>query len=219
MRAIAESLTRDIETSCSTRRDCFASDKNSSSGGTATGTRRWRLTTMEADGALLAGLLPAVFGSCRRPGTGGLGGVKLFVGFDDLLDQVVTDDVALVEMNKGDAADFSADIHGLEQSGAAAAGEVNLRDVAGDHGFGIEAEAGQKHFHLLAGGVLGLVENDEGIVERAAAHEGQRRDFDDALFEEALKLIGVEHVVEGVVQRSEERRVGKECRSRWSPYH
>ena len=22
-----------------------------------------------------------------------------------------------------------------------------------------------------------------------------------------------------VVQRSEERRVGKECRSRWSPYH
>ena len=24
---------------------------------------------------------------------------------------------------------------------------------------------------------------------------------------------------EGVVPRSEERRVGKECRSRWSPYH
>ena len=24
---------------------------------------------------------------------------------------------------------------------------------------------------------------------------------------------------EGEVQRSEERRVGKECRSRWSPYH
>ena len=24
---------------------------------------------------------------------------------------------------------------------------------------------------------------------------------------------------EGVLSRSEERRVGKECRSRWSPYH
>ena len=24
---------------------------------------------------------------------------------------------------------------------------------------------------------------------------------------------------EGVSKRSEERRVGKECRSRWSPYH
>src|SRR3989442_15836302 len=109
MRAIAESLTRDTETSCSTRRDCFAYDKNSSSGGTATGTRRWRLTTMAAGGALLAGLLPAVFGSCRRPGKGCLGGGKLFVGFYDLLKQGVTDDVPLVEMKESDAADFSAD--------------------------------------------------------------------------------------------------------------
>ena len=31
----------------------------------------------------------------------------------------------------------------------------------------------------------------------------------------------IEEVVEGLVTgcRSEERRVGKECRSRWSPYH
>src|ERR1022692_3001585 len=27
------------------------------------------------------------------------------------------------------------------------------------------------------------------------------------------------HLLTGVVGRSEERRVGKECRSRWSPYH
>ena len=37
--------------------------------------------------------------------------------------------------------------------------------------------------------------------------------------------IGVEITLEGlanfglVMERSEERRVGKECRSRWSPYH
>ena len=30
-------------------------------------------------------------------------------------------------------------------------------------------------------------------------------------------LQGISHLVEGM--RSEERRVGKECRSRWSPYH
>src|SRR3712207_5356475 len=29
----------------------------------------------------------------------------------------------------------------------------------------------------------------------------------------------VEEVGSGVTNRSEERRVGKECRSRWSPYH
>ena len=32
----------------------------------------------------------------------------------------------------------------------------------------------------------------------------------------------IEHFIEGLTDgtiRSEERRVGKECRSRWSPYH
>jgi len=33
-----------------------------------------------------------------------------------------------------------------------------------------------------------------------------------------LALIGLSYLAE-VVPRSEERRVGKECRSRWSPYH
>src|SRR2546427_8706258 len=35
-------------------------------------------------------------------------------------------------------------------------------------------------------------------------------------------LLDVEQMLRGVreiVERSEERRVGKECRSRWSPYH
>src|ERR1039457_4392759 len=32
-----------------------------------------------------------------------------------------------------------------------------------------------------------------------------------------FQLLAVEYRV--VVERSEERRVGKECRSRWSPYH
>ena len=26
-------------------------------------------------------------------------------------------------------------------------------------------------------------------------------------------------IISGLLKRSEERRVGKECRSRWSPYH
>src|SRR2546430_14250046 len=38
-----------------------------------------------------------------------------------------------------------------------------------------------------------------------------------------LMLAGLRHVTVGVLcyplLRSEERRVGKECRSRWSPYH
>ena len=35
-----------------------------------------------------------------------------------------------------------------------------------------------------------------------------------------IKMAGeVEKLQELVEKRSEERRVGKECRSRWSPYH
>ena len=30
---------------------------------------------------------------------------------------------------------------------------------------------------------------------------------------------GVKFNTDGTLDRSEERRVGKECRSRWSPYH
>ena len=36
----------------------------------------------------------------------------------------------------------------------------------------------------------------------------------------AMNLLGMEERPAGVnCTRSEERRVGKECRSRWSPYH
>ena len=34
---------------------------------------------------------------------------------------------------------------------------------------------------------------------------------------DVLASLGIEHLAED--DRSEERRVGKECRSRWSPYH
>ena len=47
---------------------------------------------------------------------------------------------------------------------------------------------------------------------------GKERDFENALrplqFED---FSGQDKVVDNL--RSEERRVGKECRSRWSPYH
>src|SRR5204863_7137293 len=39
--------------------------------------------------------------------------------------------------------------------------------------------------------------------------------FRHKLFEKGLKPISSS----GDIRRSEERRVGKECRSRWSPYH
>src|SRR3712207_9354919 len=54
-----------------------------------------------------------------------------------------------------------------------------------------------------------------GFVERGEAAEA-------AAERETLEEAGVQIAVTGIVglyTRSEERRVGKECRSRWSPYH
>ena len=45
----------------------------------------------------------------------------------------------------------------------------------------------------------------------------QKRGFDEATVTEVAKQIKT--IVDEGLQRSEERRVGKECRSRWSPYH
>ena len=83
--------------------------------------------------------------------------------------------------------------------------QVDLGDVSGDHGLGPEADAGEEHLHLLGGGVLRLVEDDEGAVQRATAHERQRRDFDRVAFEQLERAFGREHVVERVVERAQVR--------------
>ena len=41
----------------------------------------------------------------------------------------------------------------------------------------------------------------------------------DAVLVDALPTVGQARDLADWVARSEERRVGKECRSRWSPYH
>ena len=58
-------------------------------------------------------------------------------------------------------------------------------------------------FICSQGGVLRLVENDKAVVERAAAHIGERRDLDVAALEILLIGLRAEHVKERVVERAE----------------
>ena len=88
---------------------------------------------------------------------------------------------------------------------AAVVGQIDLRDVAGDHHLGVEAEPREEHLHLLGGRVLRLIEDDEGIVQRAAAHVGEGSNLDGALLGQRRDLLGLEHVVEGIVQRPQIR--------------
>ena len=68
------------------------------------------------------------------------------VRLDDALNEIVTDNVALVEMNYGDAFNFADDFDGLDQAGTPLDRQINLRDVAGDHRLGIESQAREEHF-------------------------------------------------------------------------
>src|SRR2546426_12115282 len=54
-----------------------------------------------------------------------------------------------------------------------------------------------------------------------AMHVGANLDLERAfeVLSETSRAVVWLHDVEGYTHRSEERRVGKECRSRWSPYH
>src|SRR5262245_30891008 len=87
------------------------------------------------------------------------------VGGDDLLHEAVAHDVALAELDEANAADVAQDLARLDQAGGLPERQVDLRDVAGDHRLRAVTEARQEHLHLLAGGVLRLVEDDEGIVQ------------------------------------------------------
>ncbi len=82
-------------------------------------------------------------------------------------------------------------------------GQVDLGDVGRDDELRIEPGPGQDHLHLLPGRVLGLVEDDEGAVERPAAHEGQGGDLDDAALDQPVGLVVLEQVEQGVVEGPE----------------
>ena len=83
--------------------------------------------------------------------------------------------------------------------------QVDLRDVAGHDRLRSETEARQEHLHLLGGRVLRLVQDHERVVERAAAHERERRDLDGAPLEQPLDALDLHHVVERIVERPQVR--------------
>src|SRR5215831_17350833 len=110
---------------------------------------------------------------------------------------------ALGKVGEGDPFDVAQNLTGVDEARGATGRQVHLSDVPGNHRLAVEAQPGEEHLHLLDGGVLGLVENDERVVERAAAHEGKRRHLDRALIQEVSSTIAVQHVVQSIVERAQ----------------
>src|SRR5438270_5727740 len=134
----------------------------------------------------------AVCSSAAKTSTGtskplalGLLGRRPLVRTDDVLHDAVAHDVLGREVHEGQTLDPIEDLlEGDEPT--APTGDVDLGDVTRDDHLGAEADSRQEHLHLLGGGVLGLVEDDEAVVERAPAHESERRHLDGAALEEAV---------------------------------
>jgi len=110
---------------------------------------------------------------------------------------------ALVQARDGNTGHAAQHALRLHQAAELRLGQVDLAHVAGDHRLGAKAHAGQKHLHLLGRGVLRLVQNHKGVVQRAPAHKGQRCDFQRLALERLVHLVEAHQVVQRVVQRAQ----------------
>lgn len=97
------------------------------------------------------------------------------------------------------------DADGFVQTALLVLGKVHLRKVAGDDRLGVGADTRQEHLQLEVGRVLRLVQDDERIVQRPAAHISQGRDFDHPGAHIIAQLVGGYHVIQRIVQRAQVR--------------
>ena len=94
---------------------------------------------------------------------------------------------------------------GVDQAAGLGRCQIDLAHIARDHGLAAKADAGQEHLHLFGRGVLRLVQDHKGVVERAPAHEGEWCDFDLLALKRFLHLLKPHQIVEGVVQGAQVR--------------
>ena len=66
--------------------------------------------------------------------------------------------------------------------------QVYLCYITRNHGFGIVAQAGEKHLHLVDGGILSFVENDKSVIQGASSHKCKWCNFKCVHFHKVLQL-------------------------------
>ena len=106
-------------------------------------------------------------------------------------------------MGKADAFDVLEHLGDMRQARTRPARQIDLGDVASDHGGRAKTDAREEHFHLFQRGVLRLVQNDKAVVQRAATHVRQRRDLDHLLLDQLGDLFKAEHLIQRVIQRAQ----------------
>ena len=82
----------------------------------------------------------------------------------------------------------------------------------------------RNYYNLTAAGNKAKADNEDTLAEMGAINLGLQRSVRNSkILAFFIDLAGIIRAClllkRGDTLRSEERRVGKECRSRWSPYH
>ena len=123
----------------------------------------------------------------------------LFVRGNDALHQGMPDHVAFLKLDNRDAIHTSENASRLEQTRMFMPWQIDLRGITSNHGFGMMAEPGQKHEHLLSSRVLRFIEDNERIVQGASAHVSQGSDLDCAALGMLLDFLKRQHVIERIL--------------------
>ena len=92
------------------------------------------------------------------------------------------------------------DFQGLGKSASDATGQIHLRCVSSDYHLGVHAHSCQEHLYLCRSGVLSLIKDNNGIVQRASSHESQGSDLHDVLFHHLAQLLCRNHILQSIVE-------------------
>jgi hypothetical protein len=129
----------------------------------------------------------------------------VFVGMDDALDEGVADDVAAGELDEGDPFDVAEGVAGFDEAGGFMGGRSIW--VISPVTTALEPKPRRVRNMNICSMVQFWASSRmmKALVERAAAHVGERGDFDGAAFHVFFDFLGGHHVVEGVVERAQVR--------------
>src|SRR5215207_420433 len=129
----------------------------------------------------------------------------LFVGVHNTHDEITSHDVVALEAHKGDALDPGELRPCVLEAASLPKGKVHLGGVSRYDHLGTEPEAREEHLHLLSGGVLRLIEDDERVDQGSASHGCQRCDLDYTPLQVSRELCSVDQLIQSFVKRPEKR--------------
>ena len=109
-------------------------------------------------------------------------------------------DIFLVEFHSGYTLYIFQNPYRLYQPRSLRRRQIDLRHIAGNDHFRIHTQSGKKHFYLVCGRVLRLIENDHRIAQCTPPHKCQRSDLYHVCLHVLFQLHSRNHILQSIIQ-------------------